>query len=143
MTAPTEAEIREIIEARARKNDNALEHLELAIDEAGDALLTPMHEDGRYDFDEAYMSDLWTDLRPSEADRLAELVEAAKAELRTTIWPQILNVIVEAGVRFAKEHPDAPRAGAPVSAATSAARERAAEATEREAMRMMAEIHAA
>ncbi len=52
---------------------------------------------------------LWRDLRPSEADRLVELVNAATERAAERCEAIILEELTAAGVAFAAEHPDAPR----------------------------------
>jgi hypothetical protein len=59
---------------------------------------------------------LWGDLRPSEDERLTELVSQAMATSRKECRRVITEAVVAALVRFATEYPDAPRK-AEVSAA--------------------------
>ncbi len=53
---------------------------------------------------------LWTDLRPSQATRLVELVEAACDRAEARCVAAIVEELTAAGVQFVTEHPDAPRA---------------------------------
>lgn len=58
-------------------------------------------------------SSLWTDLRPSEAKRLSDLLERVYRTAdawEAEIVDRIIAAVVEAGVTFAAEYPDAPRA---------------------------------
>lgn len=112
MTAPTEAEIREAIEDRNRRyRKDASDRLAEAVDTALDALAYIEIDDGLGDHSGAVvLSDLWTDLRPSEAARLRELIDVARQRLLASLWPMVVDAALEAGVTFAREYPDAPRA---------------------------------
>lgn len=58
------------------------------------------------------ISDLWDDLRPSEAERLRAIVAEAKATVVQDCLFELRNAALEAAVRFASEFPDAPRKAA-------------------------------
>lgn len=112
MTAPTADEIREAIEDRAnRYGKETRDKLAEAIDGALDTIAYVAIDDAAGPNTGAVVvSDLWADLRPSEATRLAELIGDARARLLASLWPQIVDAALEAGSTFAAEYPDAPRA---------------------------------
>ena len=115
MAAPTEAEIRQVIHDRAAKfpGDNPRDKLDEGIDKALDALGYVELDDDEQDgmpSGATVISDLWTDLRPSEAVRLRDVVHDVRTELRDALWSMIEDRVVAAGLTFAAEHPDAPRA---------------------------------
>ncbi len=113
MTAPTEAEIRAAIADRMRKypNDNPRQKLAGAVDQAFDAVgYIDLDEEGQYDWGTQALSDLWADLRPSEVERLHELIAEAKRRALDAAWAVIAEQVVAAGLAFAAEYPDAPRA---------------------------------
>ena len=58
----------------------------------------------------AYRGALWDDLRPSEAERLAELAGSVY-DLEESIERMITDAVVAAALAFAAEFPEAPRAG--------------------------------
>jgi hypothetical protein len=66
------------------------------------------HPDGFIDQNEGTLA-LFTDLRPSEAKRLYELMEAARSRAQVRARRVILEEIAAAASIFAAEHPDAPR----------------------------------
>ena len=112
---PTEAEIRALIESRsARYPTDSIEHrLERALDSAFDTIgYVSLDEQGQYDFGEAFLSDTWGDLRPSEANRLGELIHEARVRAESRARAAIVEEVVAAALAFAAEHPDAPRAKA-------------------------------
>lgn len=107
MSAPTEAEIRE---ALTRALDKHLPDIDLCgwVYDIGTPLLYRPSEE-RDDSDRC----LWDDLRKSEAARLTALREAIYAEAdawQLEIVGRIVDALVAAGVRFAAEYPNAPRA---------------------------------
>jgi hypothetical protein len=116
MTAPTEADIREAIAARATlwPNDNPRTALADAIEDFGSFMRRPVHLilDGINDvgMTEADEADVWTDLRPSEALDLERIYREAVEEAKEAVEAAIVDVMVAAALRFAEAHPDAPRA---------------------------------
>jgi hypothetical protein len=68
---------------------------------------------------ENYVDGLWVDLRPSEAEELANLVDAIYDQadsIHGEAVERIAKLVVAAGLQFAAEHPDAPRAKPAASA---------------------------
>lgn len=113
MTAPTEAEIRQLIADRsARYPLDSLERpLGEAIDKSFDTIgFVTLDERGRWDFGVDFLSDTWADLRPSEQERLGELIAAAKARAMERARESIIGETVAAALAFSAEHPDAKRA---------------------------------
>jgi hypothetical protein len=111
-SAPTEAEIRAMLAERAVKwpHDNAERQLAEAVDTAFDTI-------GYIELDELEsngglhaLSDLWADLRPSEIIRLHLLVSEARERAYGAAWEAIVREVVAAGLAFAAEFPNAPRA---------------------------------
>jgi hypothetical protein len=119
MAAPTEEEIRSAVKA--------------ALDERGDIdigqwvhdLAAPIGYHAR-DLDAprgtgtSWSSPcLWDDLRPTEAERLSDLLEAIYHQAdawEAEVLAKITEAVVAAGVQFAAEYPDAPRARRAVAA---------------------------
>jgi hypothetical protein len=52
----------------------------------------------------------WDDMRPSEQERLNELTHSAVDPIRADAQRRINEALVSAGLSFAAEYPDAPRA---------------------------------
>lgn len=112
MTAPTEAEIRELVAERDRRYpfDSIDAKLEEAINRGFDTIgYVSLDEKGQYDFGESFLSDTWADLRPSEEDRLAELIVEAKARAEQRARDAIVEEVIAAALAFGAEYPDAPR----------------------------------
>lgn len=98
-TAPTEAEIREIL-AEAEPDIGEL------ISEFTNLLAyVPPGSRGP-----AYTPGLWDDLRPSQENRLLDLLDNVYEELKEAIRKMIEDRVVAAALAFAAEFPDAPRA---------------------------------
>lgn len=115
MTAPTEAEIRALIDDRSARypNDSIEHHLDHVLDKAFDTIgYVDLDEQGQRDFGSTFLSDTWADLRPSEADRLGELIAAARQQAAERARAAIVEEVVAAALTFAAEYPDAPRAKA-------------------------------
>lgn len=95
MTAPTEAEIRAVVDPDYLDNGtlNAAGRLSDAV--AGSILFD------LYDGD---------DLRESEDEALRTLVHDALRPIRDRAIADCREAVVQASLRFAAEHPDAPRA---------------------------------
>lgn len=125
MTAPTAKEIREAIEARLDRQTSGTDNQETAqgmlhqvitqnaadpfIDSASDTL--EIDGGGVWEALRApHRHAVWTNLRPSEAARLVELTEAACDRAEARCVAVILEELTAAGVEFAAEYPDAPRA---------------------------------
>jgi hypothetical protein len=57
---------------------------------------------------------LWDNLRPSEAEELAEIREAVYCKADELFWTAVLErigeLVVAAALEFGAAHPDAPRA---------------------------------
>jgi hypothetical protein len=111
---PTEKELRQIIRDRADRyrNDSPRERLAEVIDKYCDPLgYVPIaDEQDREDFAAKAFSDTWADLRPSEVERLDQLLTDARARAAERAEAVILEELVAAALTFADEHPDAPRA---------------------------------
>ena len=120
MSATTEAEIRAAIERRMSERIGALDgctdghgELRCLIDRVAEPLTYPALLILTGDYDETYSEeggDIWRDLRPSEARGLLAIVHEARERAAARVAPIIVEELVAAGVRFAEEHPDAPRA---------------------------------
>jgi hypothetical protein len=117
VTAPTEQDIRASLDAFLEASSpmsvgTMRDALREAIRDVGDALdcaaftaLGSVDDAG----DDAPDS-LWRDLRRSEARRLRDLVTDAIGAATRRCEAVILEELTAAGVTFAAEHPDAPRA---------------------------------
>lgn len=104
---PSEEDVRAIEAAyRARYSESA-EHLDTAVDYSFaviDYRISPDEDEhplGAY---------VWTNLRPTEAARLRELVEEGRQRALERAREAITAEIVAAAMQFASEFPDAPRA---------------------------------
>lgn len=114
MTAPTEAEIREV--ALDAFREVMREHasgwdVPWVYDLSAPLRYEPPDEDGEPAL--PWLVGLWTDLRPSQAARLSDLREAIyeRADvLMVEAADRIVDAVVEAALTFAAEYPDAPRA---------------------------------
>jgi hypothetical protein len=114
-TPPTEAEIRQALVERVSRSDSPHVKLGEAIDTAMD-VVGYIELDMADDLSVPALSDLWSDLRPSEARRLAEIVDEAKDRALEAAWEIIAEEAVQAALTFAAEYPDAPRARVEVTA---------------------------
>jgi hypothetical protein len=119
-TPPTEAEIRQalaefVAEPMKHGDDSPRAKLDEAIDKAMD-VVGYVHIDPVDEIAVTTCSDLWSDLRPSEARRLAEIVAEAKDRALEAAWVVIVKEVTRAGLTFAAEYPDAPRARVEVTA---------------------------
>lgn len=119
MTAPTESEIRTALRQRveAYPADNPKDTLREAVRSWAATLISPAFDtlesiDPRDGPTSSEPDDLWRDLRPSEAVTLRDLARAAIERAIERCDAVILDELTAAGVRFAMEHPDAPRAAA-------------------------------
>lgn len=115
MTAPTETEIREAIQAAV--DDSSVDLGEWVYEILSPIQYTPpAARGGGYDDTEH----LWDDLRPTQDARLAELREAIYSAVQADerkIVKRIQEMAVQAALTFAQEFPDAPRsAREPVTA---------------------------
>jgi hypothetical protein len=111
----TEADIRNHLAVRSEQypHDNPRKKMAEAISEAFDPIgyvqLSPEDEAG---FGSKVLSDLWDDLRPSEAKRLHDLIAEHVKEALEASWAAVVSEVVAAALTFAAEYPDAPRATA-------------------------------
>ena len=113
MTAPTEAEIRSLIDDRVSRfpRDSGYGVLDDAIDFAFDVVgYTDLDEDGRHDFGTNALSDLWADLTPEQVSELRELIQEGKARAFNAAWDVIAGQIVRTALAFTYQYPDAGRA---------------------------------
>ncbi len=110
VSAPTEQEIREAIEATAT---SVVDHVHDGIRDAASPLTNPafLTIDATEEWTPGLPdpADLWTDLRLSEAMRLRALTEEAIVRAGQRCEAIILEELTGAGVTFATEYPDAPR----------------------------------
>lgn len=112
MTAPTEAEIRDLIADRIVRypRDSGYRDLGEAIGRAFDVVgYTPLDEQGRY-LDADFLSDAWADLTPAQLADLTRLIAAARVRAFTASWNVIAGEIVATALAFAAAHPEAKRA---------------------------------
>src|SRR3990170_953678 len=116
--APTEPEIREALRLRVElyPTDNPRNQLREAVEGYAAFLEGPglhLHYPGRPPFDDpedSDPSDVWMNLRPTEIKMLDAIAEKAIEEAITAAQAAIVEIMVAAGLRFAAEYPDAPRA---------------------------------
>lgn len=120
MTAPTEAEIREAIVERGRyplgvSSPTARDALRDVVDAYAANLSNPAFL--ALEFDPADgdptigdSGDVWQALDKPTARRLRMIVRSARAELAADLERQIVDRLTAAGLTFAAEYPDAPRA---------------------------------
>lgn len=113
MTAPTEAEIR----AAARRHlARVLKSSELIDAPWVYDLSEPLRYTATCDEDGVrggVNRSLWDDLRPTQDARLRALVDDIYSKtdaLMAEAAERVIEYVVEAGLTFAAEHPDAPRA---------------------------------
>lgn len=126
--APTEAEIRAALELRATRYpaDDPRKGLRESIEDFARVLSGPAFDaleavDPRDPEAPDQPDDLWRDLRPSEAKVLDAIAREGIESAYERAYAAILDELVAAGLRFAREHPDVPRAkvGQPGGAMTS------------------------
>jgi len=114
MTAPTEQEIRAELNRRVTDypHDDPREPLKEAIDAWASILTSPAYDilespDPRDEGDDS--TELWADLRPSEAIVLRRLATEAIDRVFERCQELVTEEVVAAALAFAAEHPDAPR----------------------------------
>src|SRR5438445_13676793 len=120
MSTPTEEEIRAAVEARSThyRSDDPGKHLDEAIEDwsnlfavnAPDSVTGETWGDFVEDQQEPGPDDLWWDLRPTEAARLEAIRQEAVERAQRRAREIVIEELVAAGLRFAEEFPDAPRA---------------------------------
>lgn len=96
MTAPSEAEIRELV-AEWFADTGRLNGVGVLSDAFNDAVSV---------LDELYETE---EMRPSERDALDMIAHAAMVPIRAQAVDDLREAMILAGVRFAAEHPDTPR----------------------------------
>ena len=108
-----EADVRAVFAHRARlyPSDDPGRKVKEAIDGWADGIgYVDLDAEGRLDFGQDSLSELWADLRPSEQARLGALIVAAKARAFSAANAAILDELTAAALAFAAEFPGAPRA---------------------------------
>lgn len=114
-TAPTEAEIRAVLAGRWSA-DGELRSTETyrRLEEAGSLAVAPLWWEAPDVPDDSHSDEsgdeIWSDLRPSEATRLHELIGEAQKRAEQLCIEAIANELTAAALAFAAEYPDAPRA---------------------------------
>lgn len=119
MTALTASEVRALIDDRSARypNDSIESYLDDALDKAFDTIgYVNLDDQGAFDFGEAFLSDTWADLRPSEQARLGQLIAEARHRAARKAREAIVEEVVSAALAFAAEYPDAPRTNQLVTA---------------------------
>ena len=108
MSAPAEAEILALFDARQERFPQATNKLEEALAEFFDLI---DYRPASADFpDEGELGNyIWTDLRHSEGDALRELRFAAEQRVKQATLALVRQELVAACQSFAALHPDAPR----------------------------------
>ena len=114
----SEAEIREALRLRVelyKESDNPLDELRMAVDGLAAFLQGPglnLHYPGPVpnDPEDSDPTDVWMNLRPTEIKVLDAIADAAVEQAIEAAHAAIVEVLVAAGLRFAAEYPDAPRA---------------------------------
>ncbi len=117
MTAPTEAEIRQAIEARL---DQLFGGNEFSIDDnPAHELLAPLWDSDQalsragwaHDFHPAddHPGTLWADMRPSEVGELHQGLSRIIEEEEVAFAERVIDRAVAIGAAFAAAHPDLPR----------------------------------
>ena len=124
MSAPTEAEIRSVIEDRLTRYpaDMPDKKIRAGIEAMADFMYGPAWdklsgEASRGDDPREWPGDLWDDLRRPEAARLDQLYREATERALTRCLEIATEEIVLSALAFAAEFPDAPRAQASTIAA--------------------------
>jgi hypothetical protein len=111
-SAPTEAEIRATIETYLAEWPRPSDDLREVIVSFGDPVeyqVRPDEVTGRLI---EYGNDVWTDLVPSQARRISQLMATAQERAFQRARAAIIEEYVSAALAFAAEFPDAPRAKA-------------------------------
>ncbi len=101
MTAPTEAEIRAAVDEGLEKDPTGPDF--------GDVIYR-YTSNLDWDEDQTTAPGVWRDLRPSERERLRELLSEVY-EIEETFHAMTVEAAVKAALTFAAEFPDVPRAG--------------------------------
>ena len=113
MTPVTEAEIREAVAARIRRNfGNLTEMLDNALDPIVDSDMARGRAVWDPDFHprKDHPGTLWMDLTGDEADDLSAPVDQAiNSELFDVLAQIVTDRVVAAALAFAEAHPDLPR----------------------------------
>lgn len=112
MTAPTEAEIRELLEHNERTYilDRVGDDVQEAVDQAFTTITyTALDEQGQYDFGTAALSEMWADLTTIDQAELADVVELAKGRAVAAAHEAIRREVVAAALAFGASHPYAAR----------------------------------
>jgi len=102
MPAPTEAEIRAILQAVEEEID---ENLGEVVNVATSLIDYEVPERRG----EAYSGSVWDDLRESEANRLRLILDECAHDLYKDLTRLIIDRVTAAALTFAAEYPDAPR----------------------------------
>ena len=118
MTAPTEQEIRDLLEARIAQypSDSGESNLSESIEQFFDLIDYKVETDSATDEAIEYGNDVWTDLRPSHGRRLQQLATEGRERAYEQARTLIIEGVVAAALRFAAEYPDAERQKVPVPA---------------------------
>lgn len=113
MTAPTEAEIRDLVQQRIQRHprDNGRHSLTEAVDKAFDTIgYIKLDARDRHAFAAVALSDTWADLSKAEITELHDLIVEGHAAAMDAAWAAIVDQVVEAGLAFGSRHPEARRA---------------------------------
>jgi hypothetical protein len=111
-SAPTEAEIRATIETYLAAWPRPNEDLREVIVSFGDPVDYQVRPDVVTGQITEYGNDVWTDLMPSQADRIGQLMATAQERAFLRARAAIIEEYVSAALAFATEFPDATRARA-------------------------------
>lgn len=127
MTAPTEAEIRQALEARLEQmfgtarfsiDDNPVREVLQPISDSEDARVR-IGWSPEFFPSADHAGTLWADMRPSELEELMAPIRAIIAEAELQLIATIIDRVVEVTSRFAAAHPDIPRGHWPNGASAS------------------------
>lgn len=108
MTAPTEAEIRDLLTTVTRHGPDTLDFTFPIVDSLSDKFSEVA---GRLD----HLYDI-EDFRKAELERLDDLIRHAIDPIRERVATEIEAALLRAAMTFAAEYPNAPRAKATVAA---------------------------
>src|SRR5436189_1471904 len=113
MSAPTEAEIREVITTGLERTGGVdlAEEVYVALDpfiDSDKALVRAGWMDEFYPR-EGHPGTIWADMRASEVEELQEAMHQAIKLAEQAAIKTLVEEVVRAGVRFAEAHPDIPR----------------------------------
>ena len=112
MTAPTEAEIRDMLDHNERVyiHDRVGDRVSEAVGQAFTVItytaLDPKDQEG---YGTAALSSMWADLTANDLAELASIVEAAKSRAIERAHEAIRQEVVAAGLAFGADHPHATR----------------------------------